>query len=229
MEIYVFIDGAKKSLTQLAAESGESYDTILRRYKAGVPADQLVPKKETGGGGGVADFDVGDTLTFKDGVLSVNTTDTVAAGNLLPITSAGVQVVVGNTNASLDALREELRQYVNTSIDNLPTFNSTTLLWKNASPTSSFSGQTITVDLSVYDFYLVTAMASTSSQYVVSNMSPVDNGGLLSFSWGDNAAPVHRSYVRTSGGIQFYGAYYNKAGNQSYLLPYKIYGIKGVG
>jgi hypothetical protein len=105
MEIYVFIDGAKKSLTQLAAESGESYDTILRRYKAGVPADQLVPKKETSGGGGaVADFEVDDTLTFKDGVLSVNTTGTVAAGNLLPITSAGVQVVVGNINALLETI-----------------------------------------------------------------------------------------------------------------------------
>lgn len=71
MEIYVFLDGVKKSLTQLAAESGESYDTILRRYKAGVPADQLVPEKETGGGGGV-NFEVDDTLTLEDGVLSVN-------------------------------------------------------------------------------------------------------------------------------------------------------------
>lgn len=104
-----------------------------------------------------------------------------------------------------------------------------TKLWENASPTSSFAGQTIAVDLSGYDFYLVTAMASTSSQYVISNISPVDNGGLLSFSWGDTAAPVHRSYVRTDDGIQFYGAYYNKAGNQSYLMPYKIFGIKGVG
>lgn len=105
MEIYVFLDGAKKSLTQLAAESGESYDTILRRYKAGVPADQLVPKKETGGSsGGIADFDVDETLTFKDGVLSVNTTGTVSAGNLLPITSAGVHVVVGNINALLETI-----------------------------------------------------------------------------------------------------------------------------
>ena len=103
MEIYVFLDGAKKSLTQLAAESGESYDTILRRYKAGVPADKLVPEKETGDGG-VVDFEVDDTLTFEGGVLSVNTTSTVAAGNLLPVTSAGVQVVVGNINALLETI-----------------------------------------------------------------------------------------------------------------------------
>lgn len=62
MEIYVFIDGAKKSLTQLAAESGESYDTILRRYKAGVPADQLVPKKETGETGSTAPPGIGVPL-----------------------------------------------------------------------------------------------------------------------------------------------------------------------
>ena len=104
MEIYVFLDGVKKSLTQLAAESGESYDTILRRYKAGVPADKLVPEPETGGGGVAVDFEVDETLTYKDGVLSVNTTSTIAAGNLLPVTSAGVHVVVGNINALLETI-----------------------------------------------------------------------------------------------------------------------------
>lgn len=49
MEIYGFIDGEKKSLTQLAAESGVSYDTLLRRYKAGVPFGELVNKAEGGG------------------------------------------------------------------------------------------------------------------------------------------------------------------------------------
>ncbi len=105
MEIYVFIDGEKKSLTQLAAESGESYDTILSRYQAGVPADQLVSSTETSGGDGpLMGFTVDETLTFVDGVLSVNTTDVVEEDNTLPITSAGVQVVVGNINALLKTI-----------------------------------------------------------------------------------------------------------------------------
>lgn len=51
MEIYGFYDGRKMSLTQLAAESGVSYDTLLRRYKAGVPFGELVPKEDTDNSG----------------------------------------------------------------------------------------------------------------------------------------------------------------------------------
>ena len=46
MEIYGFYNGEKKSLTQLAAENGVSYDTLLARYKAGVPFGELVQKKQ---------------------------------------------------------------------------------------------------------------------------------------------------------------------------------------
>lgn len=368
MEIYGFIDGVKKSLTQLAADSGVSYDTLLARYKAGVPFGELTDV--AGKSGGVSDEELAKlrseierfrpnlldnsdfsnpvnqkgatsysstdansavytidrwmcllgTLTIDNGYVNWKS-DSVAdykrliqkggtkftagktytlamlarvnaisgrvnmrlANNSAPVSGASKQIknttadfewfVMSHTlsadvnipsfdilvtNTASDYLDIDIKAAAiyegEYTVDTLPEYHpkgynaelaicsqynpltgvykgaySMDLLWKNASPTSSFSGQTITVDLSGYDFYLVTAMASTSSQYIVSNMGPVDNGGLLSFSWGDNAAPVHRSYVRTSSGIQFYGAYYNKAGNQSYLLPYKIYGIKGVG
>ena len=49
MEIYGFYNGEKKSLTQLAAESGVSYDTLLARYKAGVPFGELVDIAEESG------------------------------------------------------------------------------------------------------------------------------------------------------------------------------------
>lgn len=72
MEIYVFINGARKSLTQLSQESGVSYDTLLRRYKAGVTGDNLVPKKSGGGEDGfspvakVVQTDTGATITITD-------------------------------------------------------------------------------------------------------------------------------------------------------------------
>lgn len=53
MEIYGFYKGEKKSLTQLAAESGVSYDTLLARYKAGVPFGELTDV--AGKSGGVSD------------------------------------------------------------------------------------------------------------------------------------------------------------------------------
>ena len=57
----------------------------------------------TGTGGGV-DFETGETLELENGVLSVNTTDAVEAGNNLPITSAGVFATVGNIEALLKTI-----------------------------------------------------------------------------------------------------------------------------
>ena len=45
-----------------------------------------------------------ETLTLKDGVLSVNTTDLMERDNTLPITSAGVYATVGNIEALLNTI-----------------------------------------------------------------------------------------------------------------------------
>jgi hypothetical protein len=57
----------------------------------------------TGEGGGVP-FVVDSTLTLKDGVLSVNTTDVMEEDNTLPITSAGVYATVGNIETLLKTI-----------------------------------------------------------------------------------------------------------------------------
>ena len=53
--------------------------------------------------GGVS-FETGETLTLKDGILSVNTTDQMEQDNTLPITSAGVYATVGNIEALLKTI-----------------------------------------------------------------------------------------------------------------------------
>ncbi len=45
-----------------------------------------------------------DTLVIRDGILGVNTTDTVEEDNTLPITSAAVAVTVGNIEAILNTI-----------------------------------------------------------------------------------------------------------------------------
>lgn len=45
-----------------------------------------------------------NTLTLKDGVLSVNTTNQMEQDNTLPITSAGVYATVGNIEALLKTI-----------------------------------------------------------------------------------------------------------------------------
>ena len=56
-----------------------------------------------GGSGGVA-FTTDETLTLKDGILSVNTTKEPEPDNTLPITSAAVHATVGNISAILDTI-----------------------------------------------------------------------------------------------------------------------------
>lgn len=57
----------------------------------------------TGGTGGV-DFKTDKTLTLKNGILSVNTTNNMERDNTLPITSAGVYATVGNIEALLKTI-----------------------------------------------------------------------------------------------------------------------------
>lgn len=54
--------------------------------------------------GGNVNFQVDETLTLKDGVLSVNTTNNMEQDNTLPITSAGVFATVGNIEALLKTI-----------------------------------------------------------------------------------------------------------------------------
>lgn len=58
-----------------------------------------IPKGGEGGGGTA--FETDESLTLKDGILSVNTADVVEEDNTLPVTSAAVFTEVGNINALL--------------------------------------------------------------------------------------------------------------------------------
>ena len=58
---------------------------------------EILPNTQTGG----VSFETDETLTLKNGILSVNTTNSVEADNTLPITSAAVAVTVGNIEAIL--------------------------------------------------------------------------------------------------------------------------------
>lgn len=50
------------------------------------------------------EFETDHTLTLKNGILSVNTTNDMEQDNTLPITSAGVYATVGNIEALLKTI-----------------------------------------------------------------------------------------------------------------------------
>lgn len=85
-------------LSQLkTVDSGSLVDAINWLYENGPIGGG------SSGSGGVA-FKTDETLTLKNGILSVNTTNDMEKDNTLPITSAGVFATVGNIEALLKTI-----------------------------------------------------------------------------------------------------------------------------
>lgn len=111
-------------------------------------------------------------------------------------------------------------------------------LWENASPTSSFAAQTVSLDLSGYDRVAITYIASTllSDSYSIdADVGKVTQMTALTSASNASVVYVSRVATVTKTGINFdYG--YGKSiysttaaspGNSN-VIPIAIYGIKGV-
>lgn len=101
-------------------------------------------------------------------------------------------------------------------------------LWENASPTSAFGIQTVSLDLSGYQMVLMLARVSTNYDEIFSNITPVGSAGRISGGWGNSDEAFHRDYEVSTTGIYFYGAYAQGGYDASDVVPTRIYGIKGV-
>lgn len=119
------------------------------------------------------------------------------------------------------------------------------LLWTNASPTSSFAAQTISLDLSGYDMVLIVHLSNqTDGTFAcVSDTLPksigVGKGHLIYGGFIYNATVAnrgsdgHRGLTFSDAGIAFENAVRTTEGlgtaqNNALCVPYQIYGIKGV-
>jgi hypothetical protein len=83
---------------------------LILKVRAEIPkrTSQLINDSgfitSSSGGGGGTSFTTDETLSLKNGVLSVNTATDVEADNTLPVTSAAVYTKVGNINALLETI-----------------------------------------------------------------------------------------------------------------------------
>lgn len=113
------------------------------------------------------------------------------------------------------------------------------LLWENASPQSTFAEQTISLDLSGYDFVAITFMSSTDEpENWKTQIFPANHGGVLTSS--NSATGVsppyyetNRSFTISETGITFGAGRYSYGTTQNNVdpmrcIPEKIYGIAGV-
>ena len=115
--------------------------------------------------------------------------------------------------------------------DNIAAMGKWVLLWTNASPSSSFAAQTISIDLSGYDFIAV--LFERGGVY----LAAVDGNEYFSTwanTWNGGATITNRSITAQSIGVVFADAHEAAFPGPSYSvkntlsIPWAICGIKGV-
>ena len=146
------------------------------------------------------------------------------AGNVLVTDSNGQAVDGGALGdcAYYDA------QTVASGVDTVKVGCDIDLIWENSSPTSSFSAQTVAMDLSEYNYLTLVFKYSTTSAYYNTLAVPTD--GLtyrVTIGNSQNSNNGIRNFTTSATGISFEAGYYNASSNNTYLVPYKVYGIRG--
>ena len=105
-----------------------------------------------------------------------------------------------------------------------------TLLWTNASPTSSFAAQTVSIDLSEYSFVLVGLNQDTgNNNYIYTEIALVD-GKIHMFMGNFSGTVTRRMTTVTTAGVEFGNGQTGTSfsTDNAKMIPISIYGIKGV-
>lgn len=103
------------------------------------------------------------------------------------------------------------------------------LLWENASPTSDFGDNNVSIArLSGFEMYAVVFIVVNNGKQTITNINYKGCGGVAVVAWGDTNENMHRNYGFLGDGIAFRDAYSNKLMSNNALVPWKVYGIKGV-
>lgn len=115
-------------------------------------------------------------------------------------------------------------------IDDIPM----TLLWENASPTSTFAAQTVQIDLSAYDFVMIEMKSSTTSDAYFTYIGEAVTGHkgfiqkIVTLNDGAGVSGIERQFTLVASGVDFTRAF-NYVGNATVnneMIPYRIFGIK---
>lgn len=119
------------------------------------------------------------------------------------------------------------KKYLDSANTTIPPAYISKRLWQNASIGSNFAAQTVSVDLTGYDFGLVFFRHNTSNSLYVSRIFLVGYGSAVSLYFGDVGWGAHRDITSSSKSqVVFGNASANGVTNNGYLIPVKIFGIK---
>lgn len=108
-----------------------------------------------------------------------------------------------------------------------------TVLWTNSSPTSSFVGQSISIDLANYNAVLIVCRMSTSTAEFTSHIVFKDNdllyeSGKFNMMMRSTSATTsaYRQVRVAVDGVTFEGGYSGTSSGNGNMIPVRIYGIK---
>ena len=101
-------------------------------------------------------------------------------------------------------------------------------VWENASPTSDFAAQTITLDLTGTDFCLIVPYSGSGRNGLY--LIPMNHTGAL---YGSSAAFLRRQFAINEAGITVSTGSISQSGSwdtdNSYMKPWLIYSVKLLG
>lgn len=101
------------------------------------------------------------------------------------------------------------------------------LLWTNSNTDANFTPQTVSLDMTPYELFLVSCVAKGGSRNDI-GYGICKIGSYGTSYCGFTGSPWHINYEITSSGFRFINDYNasGSAGNGSGVIPYQIYGIK---
>ena len=182
---------------------------------------------------GLSNVENKSSATIRDEITFSNIVNALTSP--LPINNGGTgcqtftegSFLVGN---GINPLQEKTLSEVFTDIGAMA---KPTLLWSNASPTSTFAAQTISLDLSTYNYvYIENCYASGSSNYLYrrTELFPKGcTGTMLNssfFTWlSSRRATIVDSGITFSNGKYAYVGDTGHGEGANYCIPLKIYGV----
>lgn len=158
-------------------------------------------------------------------VLTKNSSTDGDASWQTPSSGGGTTIYDGSTaTTSYDEL---FFSTVASGVDTVKVGIDMDLLWTNSSPTSSFSAQTISLDMSGYTSILVYFYISTT----INDLLPLlclPNGSTYRacFTNGINNRNGDRDVTVSTSSLVFGSGTYNSANSGSHVIPQKVYGIR---